>query len=103
MSFLNRGNRGTLGLTALATLLGLAGTSIPLRGNPVVGEPRTPSLAYINKYRPHQGKRECARRRGGEDWMRQRNEERVRRGLPVRVGFFDAGFRDTTNDGGSVQ
>lgn len=31
----------------------------------------------------HQGARECARRRGGQDWLDFRAADRVRRGLPV--------------------
>lgn len=32
---------------------------------------------------PHQGKRECARRRGGQDWADQLAADRVARGLPA--------------------
>lgn len=32
---------------------------------------------------PHQGKRECARRRGGQDWLNFRAADRISRGLPV--------------------
>ena len=32
---------------------------------------------------PHQGPRECARRRGGQDWLGDRNFRRARRGLPA--------------------
>lgn len=30
---------------------------------------------------PHQSARECARRRGGDDWLAERNTSRARRGL----------------------
>lgn len=84
-------------LALTAALFAAAGKSIAAAGKSIAAPLRefeefqrqTPSLAYIDKYRPHQGKRECARRRGGEDWIRQRAEERQRRGLPVRVGLFD--------------
>jgi len=33
-------------------------------------------------YMPHQGQRECARRRGSWDWLDYRVADRVRRGLP---------------------
>lgn len=33
-------------------------------------------------YMPHQGARECARRRGSWDWLDYRVADRVRRGLP---------------------
>lgn len=36
-----------------------------------------------SKYMPHQGKRECARRRGGDDWANFKARDRIRRGLPV--------------------
>lgn len=88
MSFLNRGPRNPIGLTALATLLGLAsGRMIPGPHGDEFPEERTRSLAYINKYRPHQGKRECARRRGGSAWIAYRNADRQRRGLPIAGGF----------------
>ena len=32
---------------------------------------------------PHQGKRECARRRGGKDWADWLAADRVARGLPA--------------------
>jgi hypothetical protein len=84
MSFLNRGPRGTLGLTALATLLGLAGKHInPDSGD--IGESREPSLAGLNRYRPHQSTRECARRIGGERWRFVKMADRARRGLPAEV------------------
>lgn len=34
-------------------------------------------------YRPHQSARECARRRGGQNWRDYKAVDRVRRGLPV--------------------
>lgn len=34
-------------------------------------------------YVPHQGPRECARRRGGDDWLNHKAADRIRRGLPV--------------------
>lgn len=40
-----------------------------------------------SKYRPHQGARECARRRGGDDWAQFKARDRVRRGLPVSWPF----------------
>lgn len=32
---------------------------------------------------PHQGKRECARRRGGQDWANFRTADRAWRGLSI--------------------
>lgn len=32
---------------------------------------------------PHHGKRECARRRGGQDWVNFRSADRAWRGLPI--------------------
>lgn len=35
-----------------------------------------------NRFTPHQGAREMARRRGGRDWQMHRDGERAARGLP---------------------
>lgn len=35
-----------------------------------------------SRYEPHQGERECARRRGSADWQFVKNRSRQRRGLP---------------------
>jgi hypothetical protein len=39
------------------------------------------------RYRPHQGERERARRRGGIEWAEFRARDRIRRGLPVSWVF----------------
>lgn len=36
-----------------------------------------------NRFKPHQGAREMARRRGGQDWNEAKAADRIRRGLPV--------------------
>lgn len=89
-------------LSLMATLFAAAGKSIaaPLREFEEFQRP-TPSFAHINRYQPHQGKRECARRRGGSSWIAYRNADRQRRGLPVLSTFQP--FGDTSNDGGYVQ
>jgi hypothetical protein len=38
-------------------------------------------LFSANRFTPHQGARECARRRGGADWLAIRNADRASRGL----------------------
>ena len=41
-----------------------------------------PRFSY-SRHLPHQGKRECARRRGGKDWADWLAADRVARGLPA--------------------
>lgn len=45
--------------------------------NPFIG------IVGTNRFTPHQGAHEMARRRGGQDWLDARNLSRARRGLPV--------------------
>lgn len=53
-------------------------------------EPRQRSVRG-NRYRPHQGVRECARRVGGTAWLSYRATDRVRRGLPVSWVYRNEG------------
>ena len=50
-------------------------------------KPKLPRIRPPKYYGPHQGARECARRRGGEDWAKFRAADRVRRGLPVSWAY----------------
>jgi hypothetical protein len=43
--------------------------------------PRTRVVVSGVGYKPFQGERECARRRGGRDWEAYKAADRVRRGL----------------------
>jgi len=102
--------RAKAGLVALASLVGLAGAlaaPTPAAGAVVVNEngaidphakpSREPKRRKGNRFSkaikklrrgwsrwtPHQGARECARRRGGIDWRLERDFDRERRGLPA--------------------
>ena len=81
--------RNRLSLSAL--LVALAGDalmgppSVVIRDRP--SPPPTKRQAH-KKMRwahnvPHQGKRECARRRGGHAWAQVKAADRARRGLPA--------------------
>lgn len=49
-------------------------------------------LYSTNKFKPHQGKRECARRSGGQEWLNFKAADRIRRGLPVSWPYQQAGY-----------
>jgi hypothetical protein len=51
-------------------------------GPPPAKRQANKKIRYGNNV-PHQGRRECARRRGGQDWDTFRASDRIRRGLPV--------------------
>lgn len=53
-------------------------------------KPKLPRIRPPKYHRPHQGARECARRRGGADWAQFRAADRVRRGLPVSWPYAGA-------------
>lgn len=72
-------------LVALAGATSMGSPSVVIRDRP--GPPTAKRQAH-KKIRwgnnvPHQGKRECARRRGGQDWLNFRAADRISRGLPV--------------------
>ena len=77
-------------ISIAAAFLGMAAS---LGIGPRVPEQRLKSAAYGPERRrwfynasgckPHQGPRECARRRGGQDWADYKAADRVRRGLPA--------------------
>lgn len=80
--------RPSLARLALAALIGALGSlgqsehdirnSVRPRGwrNPLRG------IFASNKFTPHQGPREMARRRGGRDWLTFKMADRETRGLP---------------------
>lgn len=75
-------SRLSLMTSFLVAAMARLGLKLPhLNREPIEDAPSI--LAGINKYQPHQGKRECARRRGGSSWIAYRNADRQRRGLPV--------------------
>lgn len=71
---------------ALFAAAGLAVEAPPAQADrprpPKPNAVKMPRLSF-SKYRPHQGKRECARRRGGQDWADWKSADRVSRGLPA--------------------
>lgn len=72
-------------LVALAGATSMDSPSVVIRDRP--GPPPTKRQAHKKIRRgncnPHQGARECARRRGGQEWMNYRAADRISRGLPV--------------------
>jgi len=51
-------------------------------GPPPAKRQATKKIRYGNSV-PYQGKRECVRRRGGQDWANFRAADRAWRGLPI--------------------
>ena len=78
---------------SLAAALGLLAAGVAVEAPPVLtvrGYSHLPQhkRQAFKKIRwgnsvPHQGYRECARRRGGKDWADQLAADRVARGLPA--------------------
>jgi hypothetical protein len=72
-------------LLGMAAALGI-GPSVPeprLLKSAGAGPERRRWFYRAGGCKPHQGPRECARRRGGQDWADFKAADRVRRGLPA--------------------
>lgn len=81
--------RNRLSLSALLVALAGAGSIGPTLapqdhqpGPPPAKRQANKKIRWGNSV-PHQGKRECARRRGGQDWADRLAADRVERGLPA--------------------
>lgn len=83
-------HRPSLARLALSALIGAVGALVqPGDERFITSDDRRPrgwrnpckSIVSANRFRPHQGTRESARRRGGAAWIGYRNACRARRGL----------------------
>ncbi len=81
-------NRSRMLLAGLLTAFGgvVPRFAAPRHASGRISKPMTTTRGSIrarySRYKPHQGERECYRRRGGADWAQYKAYDRMRRGLP---------------------
>lgn len=71
-------------LLSIAAAVGIGPSDpVPKLKSAGAGPERRRWFYRVGGWKPHQGPRECARRRGGQDWADFKAADRVRRGLPA--------------------